>query len=373
MVKDNLVKDPIFGDIRVKEYNLQNTCKFDKTKFICNLPFTNIEVKKDGEVFVCCPEWNPYPIGNLIKDDLRTIWTGVKANALRDSMHDTSFKYCNHRTCPSMLSKNPLNYIIPRSEFVDPKLDYPNRMSFSIDDTCNLECPSCRTHKILSTSPALVASANQVMKNVFDTVFANPHDNAIFLTMDGAGEIFHSAVYRKLFEETWQFRDFEKWPNVQLVLCTNGTMMTPKIQKKYDHIMRRAESYRFSIDAGNKETYEKVRKGGQWEMLWDNINYCYETYIQHMDTTWNNRWCFNLILQDDNYESLLELVRIANSYEKKPEIYVTNMLHWSNSIMSNDKFDDMAVWQQTHPRHEDMKKTLNHPEIRNYENISVPF
>ena len=49
------------------------------------------------------------------------------------------------------------------------------------------------------------------------------------------------------------------------------------------------------------------------------------------------------------------------------------MLHWSLDVMSIENFDKMAVWQENHPRHEDMKKALSHPEIRNYENISVPF
>mgnify|MGYP003636018878 FL=1 len=150
-------------------------------------------------------------------------------------------------------------------------------------------------------------------------------------------------------------------------------MMTPKIQNKYDHIMKRAESFRFSIDAGDRKTYEKVRKGGDWNMLWDNIEYCYEKYIMKMDTTWNSRWAFNLILQDDNFESLLNPVAIAETFVKPPEIYVTNMLHWSEDIMSNETFEKMAVWQESHPRHEAMKAALSHPKIKNYVNISAPF
>jgi len=370
--KHKWIDDPLFGPIELKQYDIADTCKFDKTKFICNLPFTNVEIKKSGEVFVCCPEWNPFPIGNLLEDNLRTIWNGDKINALRDSMHDTSFRYCNHKACPSMLTDNPLNYIVPRTKFIDPKLNYPNRMSFSIDDTCNLECPSCRLVAIKRNSPEWDRKAHQVMNNVFDTVFEEPHDNEVIFTMDGSGEIFHSQVYRKVFEDP-RLQDFDKWPNIQFCLCTNGTMMTPKIQNKYDHIMKRAESFRFSIDAGDRKTYEKVRKGGDWNMLWDNIEYCYEKYIMKMDTTWNSRWAFNLILQDDNFESLLNLVAIAETFIKPPEIYVTNMLHWSEDIMSNETFEKMAVWQESHPRHEAMKAALSHPKIKNYVNISAPF
>lgn len=369
MVDLKIINDEVFGEYALKQYDLDDTCNFDKNKFICNMPFHNAEIKGNGDVYVCCPEWNPMIIGNLLKDDLKTIWTGEKANAIRQSMWDKSFKYCNHRTCPAMLAGHA-PYIIDRKVFKDPQSNYPFRMSFSIDNTCNLECPSCRVSKILTSTSSFQKSALRVMKNIFDVIFEKPHTDEVFLTMDGAGEIFHSSVYRQLFENTPEFRDLENWPNVKFVLCTNGTMMTPKIQNKYDYILDRSSDFRFSIDAGNEESYKIVRKGGDWNMLWDNINYLYENRISKMR---QGCWSFNLILQKDNYESLPELVAIANSYEVKPEIYITNILQWDERIISNERFAQVAVWQKNHPEHENMKKILNLPEVKNYWNILKPF
>jgi len=364
------IDDEVFGKIVLKQYDLDDTCNFDKDTFICSMPFNNAEIKDNGDVYVCCPEWNPMVIGNLLEDDLRTIWNSKKANAIRQSMHDKSFKYCNHKTCPAMLAGHA-PYIVDRSKFKDPKLNYPNRMSFSIDDTCNLECPSCRRMKILTSSPAKRESALKVMRNVFSTIFETPHDNYVYLTLDGSGEIFHSAVYREIFENTPELKDFNNWPNIKFVLCTNGTMLTPKIQSKYDYILDRAEAYRFSIDAGNKKSYDIVRKGGDWDMLWKNIDLLYEERIVNMG---KGSWSFNLILQKDNYESLPELVAKANTYyENPPEIYITNILHWSNRIMSAEEFFEKAVWQKNHPEHEKMKEILNLPEVKNYWNILKPF
>lgn len=367
--KTKVTEDEVFGKIVLKQYDLDDTCNFDKDKFICQMPFNNTEVKGNGDVYICCPEWNPMVIGNLLQDDLKTIWTGKKANAIRQSMVDKSFRYCNHRTCPAMLAGHA-PHIKHREIFEDPKLNYPNRMSFSIDDTCNLECPSCRVRKILTTTDFVKTSSLRVMKNVFDTIFEVPHEDYVYLTIDGAGEIFHSALYRELFENTPQFKDLENWPNVKFVLCTNGTMMTPKIQNKYHYIFDRTISYRFSIDAGNEQSYNIVRKGGDWNMLWDNIDYLYEKRV------WSERvnWAFNLILQKDNYQSLPELVEIANTYvDNKPEIYITNILHWSHDIMSDEEFADKAVWQKSHPEHEKMKEVLNLPEVKNFWNILKPF
>ncbi len=341
---------------------------FDKGTFLCNLPYTNVEIKSNGDVYICCPAWNPTVIGNLLQDDLRTIWTGSKARALRDSMQDASFKYCNNKTCPAMLNSGVFHHIVERDTFQDPNLNYPNLLSFSIDNTCNLECPSCRAHKILTSSPKKQREAYTVMKNIFNTIFETPHDNHVSLTMDGEGEIFHSTVYRQLFDNTPEFKS-DEWPNVKFVLCTNGTMMTPKIQDKYDYILDRAFSYRFSIDAGNEATYNIVRKGGNWDMLWANVQYCYDTRIS-IDRT---HWSFNLILQKDNYESLPDLVKIANTYKHKPEIYITNMLHWTNEIMSVDEFHDKAVWLESHPEHERMKEIFSMPIVCDYPNILKPF
>ena len=364
-VEYDILNDEHFSNIRYKKYKFNSASNFDKKSFACSLPFNNVEIQSNGDVYVCCPAWNPAIIGNLLEEDLESIWSGNRANAVRESIKDTSFRYCQENLCPAMLSGEG-NHIIARDKFKAPVIKFPNYISLSIDNTCNLECPSCRFQKILKSSPAQHDKSLKIMENIFDVIFREPHNQKVLLTMDGAGEIFHSAIYRQIFEKL-KYKDFSLWPNVEFVLCTNGTMMTPKIQNKYSYLLDKAHSYRFSIDAGNEKSYNIVRKGGNWNSLWDNVNHLYNTRIEKTKL----HWAINLVLQKDNYESIPELIEIAKTYDVIPDIYITNVLDWGSQ--STDIYNDMAVWMEHHNEHDRMKQILALPEVVNYPKIVKPF
>lgn len=362
-----IVTDPALGDIMYDEYNSPDLCKFDKDAHVCDMPFYDVEIKHNGDVYLCCPAWNPVIIGNLLENDMRTIWNGVRANAVRTSVTDGSYKYCNHKTCPAMIAGGG-DRIIQKEAFVDPQRSLPRNFAFSIDNTCNLTCPTCRTSKILSLDNETREKSLAILRSVFRSVFNEPHNDEVIMTFDGAGEIFFSGVYREIFETEEVFLTPDKWPNFKVVLCTNGTMMTEKIQDKYRNMFNRSLGIRISIDAGNKDSYEKVRQGGDWELLWNNINYLYNNTLKSNSSI---SWAWNLILQDDNFESLPELVKLAHQYpENLPEIYITNVLNWGT--WSIEEYNKKAVWLPTAPRHSLLKEILSLPEVNNYPKIFKP-
>lgn len=361
-------EDKELGTIVYKNYNSSAICNFDKDVHVCEVPFYDVEIKQDGNVFLCCPAWNPVSIGNLLHQDIKTIWNGTRATIVRDSILDSSYRYCDARTCPAMIA-GAGDRIKRTEQFSNPNRTIPRNFAFSIDNTCNLQCPSCRRSKITTTSNEFRKQALTILKNVFSSLFQEPHNEEVIMTFDGAGEIFHSAVYKEIFENETSLRDFDKWPNLKVVLCTNGTMMTEKIQQKYDYLFRRSLGVRISVDAGNKESYEKVRMGGDWELLWDNINYLYNNTLKHNPS---KSWSWNLILQDDNFESLPELVNKAYEYsDNLPEIYITNMLDWD--VLGKEVYEEKAVWLPTSTRHSQMKEVLSLPNVVSYPKIFKPF
>jgi radical SAM protein with 4Fe4S-binding SPASM domain len=367
-LKKKTIDDPIIGQLSYEEYDSPESCKFDKNENVCDLPFNDIEVQSNGNVYACCPGWNPASIGNLLEDDLKSIWNSKKANTVRESMTDGSYRYCNAKTCPAMIAGGGPR-IIPKSQFVDPKNKFPRNIAFSVDNTCNLICPSCRTKKIITLSTDAHTRALTILRTAFRSVFNEPHDQEIIFTFDGVGEIFFSPVYREIFETEEVFKTPENWPNFKTVLCTNGTMMTEKIQDKYNILFERALGIRLSIDAGNKTSYEKVRCGGDWDLLWENINYLYNKTLKN-DT--NKSWAWNVILQEDNYESILDLVKLAYQYpDNLPDIYIVNMLNWGT--YSQEEFDKKAVWFINSPNYNRAKEILSLPEVINYPKMFRPI
>lgn len=366
-LKKKVINDPVLGRLSYEEYDSEAKCNFDTHENICELPFNDVEIQFDGNVYTCCPGWNPASLGSILEHDLRELWSGERANLIRSSISDGSYRYCNAKTCPAMIAGSG-NRIIPKERFVDPKRSLPGNIAFSVDQTCNLVCPSCRTSKIIELEPEAHNRALTILRKVFATVFDKPHDEYINMTFDGCGEIFFSPVYREIFETEEAFRDFDKWPNFRLCLCTNGVMMTEKIQKKYEVLFRRMQGIRISIDAGNKESYDKVRCGGDWDLLWDNLNYMYENELKNDPS---RSWAWNVILQEDNMESIPDLVDLAMKYpENPPEIYVVNMLNWGT--YSQEVFDTKAVWFNKSPHFQRVKEILALPKVVNYPKMFIP-
>jgi MoaA/NifB/PqqE/SkfB family radical SAM enzyme len=366
-LKKKIINDPVLGRLSYEEYDSLESCNFDKDTNICNLPFGDVEIQSTGNVYMCCPGWNPASIGNLLEEDMHSIWNGEKARVVRDSITDGSYRYCNAKTCPSMIAGGG-DRIVPKSSFIDPKLQFPKNMAFSVDNTCNLVCPSCRTYKIIELEEEAHKRALTILRTAFRSVFSDPHDQSITLTFDGVGEIFFSPVYREIFETEEVFKTPEKWPGFRTVLCTNGTMMTEKIQKKYSILFERSIGVRLSIDAGNKESYEKVRCGGDWDLLWKNINFLYENTLKNDNT---KSWAWNVILQEDNVESIVDLINLAYTFpDNLPDIYIVNMLNWGT--YSQEEFDKKAVWFAGSPKYNTAKEILSLPEVLNYPKIFIP-
>ena len=50
----------------------------------CGLPWKELRITYDGDVFACC--WGPKPIGNLRTETLEEIWNGVRMREMRTDL-----------------------------------------------------------------------------------------------------------------------------------------------------------------------------------------------------------------------------------------------------------------------------------------------
>lgn len=356
-------KDDIFGDLSYHKRFNDNPIVHLEDK-LCWHPFQYIEVRLDGNVNVCCPEWNPAPIGNLFQEDLETIWNGKKAQAIRGSILDGSYRYCDRNTCP--LIENSEQSLIKKTdssvnELIDSVKLTPTHISFVVDNSCNLSCPSCRLSKISQLSKDKQESASFVIKKVLKSAFPYPHNEEKTINIDGSGEVFSSEVYRRLFETEPVFTDTHNWPNLNFFISTNGTLMTEKIQKKYKNLFKQTQRIRISVDAGNRESYEKVRVGGHWELLWKNLDYFYDTIKDKTHQTWH----WNIIIQKNNFESIPDLISLANRYDQhKPMINFSKVLNWGT--WTDAEFLDHAVYLPENPLYREYCDIMDLPEIKTY-------
>jgi radical SAM protein with 4Fe4S-binding SPASM domain len=90
-------------------------------KRVCPKPFYEIVVKANGDVSVCCGDWNGHlKIGNVHEEHLRDIWNGPAANRIRD-LHrsDKREELDACRGCTLIYSQpDNLDSLIPSSQLV---------------------------------------------------------------------------------------------------------------------------------------------------------------------------------------------------------------------------------------------------------------
>ena len=348
-----------FGEIRFHK-NYKGNFTWPSNDYVCLAPFVSTEVRLNGNVTVCCPLWNPLVIGNVLEQDLKTIWAGERAQAIRASVQNGEYTYCDQHNCPHIQQHGQAQGP------VEPKRrgtllavdDTPNQIHFVMDLSCNLSCPSCRSNRINRMTAAEIAEALRVTRGVLDSMFANPHTQHKMLSMDGNGEVFHSEVWRELFDTHPAFTQIEQWPNLTFDFNTNGTMLTPKYQDKYKHLLDRAKMISISVDAGNESSYQLVRREGDWDQLWINLKALHNRILRT-----KTRWSWNLIIQKNNYQSIPEFVKLARSFAKKPIINYTNILDWGK--LGQD-YADHAVWRPDHPEYQELQRILNLPEVKYY-------
>lgn len=356
------VNDPVFGRISYHKQGFINNTDFQKSEYICDMPFYYLEIDSVGNARVCCASWNPAIIGNVLKEDIVDIWHGEKINIIRNSIIDGSYKYCNHAVCPRLRQNKEL---IEKKDFLNPLRLIPLRISFLVDFSCNLVCPSCRNSKINNIDNDDFNKTFSILNTVTSSLFKEPHNDPISIGFDGAGEVFQSYAYRKFFETNRIFLEPECWPNLDFNIQTNGTMLTEKIQKKYSKWLKKVSLFSISVDAGDKESYEKVRVGGDWDLFWENIDCLYNNTIKNTDMYWN----LNVIVQDQNFRSIPKLIDIvSNRYkENLPRIKLSRILNWGS--FTTEQFLKKAVWMPEHPDYQELQEIFNLQEFKRYKRM----
>ena len=95
-----------------------------------------------------------------------------------------------------------------------------------------------------------------------------------------------------------------------------------------------------------------------------------ESRLKYPDTTVD--WAWVVVLQEDNFESVPELIRHAYRYPNElPAIHLHPILQGGH--MPDFIFRDKAVWLETSTRYNRLLEVLNMPEVINYPNLYKPF
>lgn len=335
---------------------------------LCLVPFNQFHIMTTGEVANCCYSWLPTSIGNIMDNTLLEMMENKVAKDIKQSMHDSSFSYCRDDLCPRIADIMYGERNIEQYPIIDkgnPQYDSWYEMStvpevslyFDYDESCNLQCPSCRNELILhnGTKPSLIKIHEEVIRNVqilLDT------GKRVQINVTGSGDPFASPLY-------WDFLstfDGEKYPNLIIRLQTNGVLMDERHMEKLSRIYNRIGMIQVSVDAFTADTYNIVRKGGSFKKLQNNLRMLDEMAKDKIFSK-DFFWMANFIVSKTNYSEINDFAKWILTHESICTIWYNMIADWEH--LTKDEFNNLAVWQDTNSDHYKFLSLLTDPVLDN--------
>ena len=230
---------------------------------------------------------------------------------------------------------------------------YPVSILFGTDESCNLQCPSCRTSKIqFIEGPEYEKRKFLTDKLVKELLEIDPSIKLEFW-ITGSGDPFGSKIYREMLQNI----NGKAYPNLSINLQTNGNMFTPKMYKKISNIHDNLRNCQISFDAGTKDTYEnKTRIGGNWNLLLKNCDFLNTVANDNK----NFRLSFDFVIQTKNYKEMIPFIELTKSrYSNVIGIDFSLISNWSTWPIK--EFEQQCVWKPEHPEYNELLKVLRDP------------
>jgi MoaA/NifB/PqqE/SkfB family radical SAM enzyme len=249
----------------------------------CLNPFRWLEVNDNGAVTPCCEPWFKGSLGSIHDQSIEEIWNGPAWRTLREAMYEGGDwpRFCDAEACPHIRNDfwipvdfaEPGDYdILPiTAEMLDDIREGRTEMStgpaqigLACDPRCNLRCIMCDAH---DRQPRDGSVAREVLEQAHAFL-----PTLRRFKMMGDGEVFAIPEVREFL---FSF-DADAYPNLSFQIVTNGNLLTPEMWAKISHV--NIDSMVVSIDAATKETYDKIRIGGNWDVLMRNMEFLVEKY-----------------------------------------------------------------------------------------------
>lgn len=304
----------------------------------CNITSKHVAIDVNGSVFVCkCVAWLPMPVGKVEDfDSLPEIWHSARTKTLQQDIASKKFTWCAVQHCGIQYQNILQNYY---------------SLAISVDDSCNLACPSCRRQQLmLDQGPEFDLKQRQIYKIMS---WLENFDQPIFITMTGNGDPLASKIMRPLIQT------YEPKTQQRFNLKTNGLLL--KKIMPYTALKKAIAGYQISVDAGSRVIYENVRRPGKWSVLLDNLE-----WLSH--NRGNANVSLNFVIQRNNLDDIDAFIDLCVKYQFRAEFSalfdwgtwnaepVTTPDSWT---IQNGTFADHNVANQNHVLHKKFVEVIN--------------
>lgn len=311
-----------------------------KNYAFCSKPFEEAYIEVGGVTYLCCPYLlRDIEIGNLKESEFKEIWTSVKARIIRLSVIKRNFCFCEEELCAHF--SRALSGKVERIEKV--VLEYPKKAMISFDDSCNLKCPSCRKEFRFNNSNKLKQEMAEICAKKLKDVIPQIE----MVSISGNGDPFYCDTYRKL----WKNPSKEKRKYIRFQ--TNGLLLNEDNMEQIINGYETVELY-VSIDAATKETYEKVRCGGSFEVLQRNMQLAAEMRKKNKIKD----FAISFVVQRANYREMVDFVKMCFGFGVD-HIEFWRLVDWG--LYDSKEFERMSLYDNAGKIKPELAEILKDP------------
>jgi len=284
----------------LKEYNRTRSRR--TRKYLCYLPFTQLYVSFEGNIYVCCGN-RSFLLGKYPEQSLKDVWFGDALRELRKRIIDADLtKGC--QICLEPLRDGNYDLVLARryDAYGRHRGKYPVAFELELSNTCNLACIMCYS-EFSSTVARRLDPHYQAPASPYDAEFVRqfeafiPHLHEI--TFKG-GEPFLIPIYRHIWRSALALN-----PSVLIRIITNATALTPVIEEL---LLRSNFHLNVSIDSLRKDRYEQIRRNADFEQTLGNVRRMIELDRRRGGGRLTIMVCFMTV----NWDEMPDLVAFCN-------------------------------------------------------------
>jgi wyosine [tRNA(Phe)-imidazoG37] synthetase (radical SAM superfamily) len=341
----------------LKNLKKRVTSQFKVSQNVCKQPFEKVLIGGQGEIYFCCTSWLPKAIGNIFEEpEFNKAWNSETAQKIRASMINETYEFCSHENCPFLLNgkfkpKKKKSSHDDNSTTSTKKIILshgPVEMNLFYDFTCNLYCKFCRNHvKTLDkerTEFLLKFQENLIKTPLFKDLRR--------LILAGQGEVFASKIYLSLLKSI----DEKRSPKLRITLLTNGVLLTPANWEKISNAHYAIDTISISVDAATKETYNKMRRGSNFDILLNNLK-----FLSELKKNKDLKLKATFVMQKQNYKEIPAFVKLMKKYSVDGFYFQKIINH---GTYSEKEFRRAAVHRKDHPEQEAFLEILRNPVLK---------
>lgn len=311
----------------------------------CRTMLNHLEIFSGGNTRCCCTTFVRQNLDNIFEKDSEELWHSKLHKVMCLSTENRTYSFCDKSMCPLFVSKKceegkeierPYKQMSPM----------PEVLALGHDSSCNLSCGTCRKEMHFAKGKEL-----EQVRRITEQIMDKYLPDCRFLILAGDGEVFASPSYRAIYQSEVCNPDYIR-------ILSNGTLFTPRNWEAFAKGKSGKIMLTVSVDAASKQTYERIRRNGNFDILRKNMEFAAALRKR-------GELCYlrmNFVVQRDNYREMVPFVQWGEALGVD-EVFFTKILNWGT--YTPEEFAQISMMEPdgVTPKAE-LREVLDHPVMK---------